>query len=276
MITCTSVTKRSIQNHYDLATPFYWLLWGPHIHHGLWDDQAPPPTTPQQRLIDKLAASAGLKTGEEVLDVGCGMGGSTINLASRFGCRVTGVTLSPVQCSWARLSGLWQGVGGRVRFLCRDAEQMAFPPESFDVIWNVECSEHLFDKPAFFRRAAGWLRPGGRIALCAWLGVDGPEAEPLVKAVGEGFLCPSFGTVADYWSWMLEAGLVERSYADLTPQVAQTWDICQRRVRSSGIGKLSWLGGQRMRAFVDHFAVLGRAFRTGAMQYGMFVAEKLS
>ena len=151
---------------------------------------------------------------------------------------------------------------------------MVFPPASFDVIWNIECSEHFFDKPGFFARAGDWLRPGGRIALCAWLAVEGPDRESLVRAVGDGFLCPSFGTAADYRSWLCDAGLRERLYADVTPQVARTWEICQRRVRTIGGGFLARLGGRRMRCFVEHFATLEQAYRTGAMQYGLFVAEK--
>lgn len=273
MIECRSVTKKSIQNHYDLATPFYRLLWGRHIHHGLWEDEASPADA-QRCLIDRLAGAADLKPGEEVLDVGCGMGGSTIELALRYGCRGTGVTLSPVQRSWARLSARWLGAGRRVRFLCRDAERMIFPPASFDVVWNIECSEHFFDKPAFFARAGNWLRPGGRMALCAWLAVEGADREQVIRAVGDGFLCPSFGTAAEYRSWLRKAGLRERTYADLTPRVARTWEICQRRVRTIGAGFLARLGGRRMRGFVEHFATLGRAYRTGAMQYGLFIAEK--
>src|SRR5438876_1077336 len=88
-----------------------------------------------------------------------------ISRSQRHGWRVTGLTLSPVQRAWARASAVWQGAARRTRFLCGDAEQAAFPDAAFDVVWNVECSEHFFDKPAFFRKAAGWLRPGGRVAL---------------------------------------------------------------------------------------------------------------
>ena len=42
MIVCPAVTKKSIQHHYDLATPFYRLLWGPRLHHGLWEGNDAP------------------------------------------------------------------------------------------------------------------------------------------------------------------------------------------------------------------------------------------
>jgi tocopherol O-methyltransferase len=275
MIVCPSVSKRSIQYHYDLATPFYRLLWGPHIHHGLWGGEETPEQA-QLRLIDQLACAARLAPGLAVLDVGCGMGGSTIELARRHDCTVTGLTLSPVQRSWAVLSARWQGLSRRTRFRCVDAETVRFPPAAFDVVWNVECSEHFFDKPAFFRRAAGWLKPGGRIALCAWLAGDSPAAEQAVTLVCEGFLCPSLGTAGDYRGWLTDAGLTISTCLDLTAQVAQTWDICRQRVRASGVGLLGRLAGSKMRTFLAHFATLGDAYRSGAMRYGLFVAEKPS
>lgn len=273
MIVCPSISKRSIRRHYDLATPFYRLLWGPHIHHGLWEGDESPDAA-QRRLIDRLATAAALGPGQTVLDVGCGMGGSTIDLARRYQCITTGLTLSGIQRGWAALSARWQGVGGRTRFLRGDAEAIHFPPASFDVVWNVECSEHLFDKPAFFRRAADWLRPGGRVALCAWLAGDAPHAQHEALRVCQGFLCPSLGTADDYHDWLTAAGLHVHTFADLTAQVGPTWDICIRRVRTSGVGLLARLAGQKMRAFLDHFATLGNAYRSGAMRYGLFVAEK--
>jgi len=228
----------------------------------------------QRRLIDRLATTARLQRGESVLDVGCGMGGTTIELAARFGCSTTGVTLSPVQYHWARLSAALQGMGRAVRFRCADAEKVQFAPGTFDAIWTVECSEHLFDKPGFFQRAATWLRPSGRIALCAWLAGDADGIEPQVEAVGEGFLCPSFGTAGDYHEWLKSAGFIVTNFVNVTPQVIRTWDICHRRVQKSGVGLLARLAGRRMRGFINRFTALADAYRSGAMQYGMFVAER--
>jgi tocopherol O-methyltransferase len=273
MIACPTVTKNSIRHHYDLATPFYWLLWGPHIHHGLWEGEESP-SQAQRHLLDRLATSAALKPGDRVLDVGCGMGGSAIELAARYGCSVTGVTLSPVQQNWARLTAGWQGVGRKVRFRCQDAERMTFPPATFDVVWNIECSEHFFDKPAFFRRAAAWLLPGGRMALCTWLAGEAPETESAVQVVCEAFLCPSLGTADDYCNWLEAAGLALHTFGDLTPQVMRTWEICQRRVQATGLGLLAWLGGRQMRSFLARFATISNAYRTGVMRYGLFVAAK--
>ncbi len=208
MISCPTVTKREIQYHYDWSTAFYRLLWGPHIHHGLWHGEESPAVA-QRQLIEAMASRLVLRPNGRVLDVGCGMGGSSVHLARHFGQRVTGITLSPVQRMWAATGARMSGVSGSTEFLRADAEQVDFPAESFDVVWSIECTEHLFDKPAFFRKAARWLKPGGQIAICAWLAGEEPLSAPArqqVFDVCEGFLCPSLASEADYLQWFAECG----------------------------------------------------------------------
>jgi tocopherol O-methyltransferase len=274
MITCESISKRDIRSHYDWATLFYRLLWGPHIHHGVWEcDESPGHA--QRKLIEHLVAAAGVRPGGQVLDVGCGMGGSAIYLARRHGCRVVGLTLSPVQRAWARTAAWLYGVGLLTEFRCQDAETVEFPPKSFDLVWSIECTEHLFDKPRFFRCLANWLLPGGRAAICAWLAAaepHTPEAASQVYQVCEGFLCPSLGTARDYLAWMDEAGLKSCSFVDLSEKVARTWEICLERARRWRIQFLAGCAGPSMVRFVDRFETILSAYRTGALRYGCFVA----
>ncbi|MFN9943641.1 MAG: SAM-dependent methyltransferase, partial [bacterium] len=70
-----------------------------------------------------------------MLDIGCGMGGSSIHLAKAMDCRVTGVTLSPFQRRWAALSARFAGVSAQADFLCADAEKVEFPAAAADVVW---------------------------------------------------------------------------------------------------------------------------------------------
>lgn len=272
------VSKRSIQLHYDLATTFYRLLWGPHIHHGLWEStEEDNPREAQLKLTNHLATLAEIKAGMHVLDIGCGMGGSSIHLAKAYECQVTGITLSPVQAAWARTSSWWKGAGKRTRFLRQDAEEASFPTDSFDVLWSIECTEHLFDKPGFFKRASQWLKPGGKLTICAWLAAEQPrtpQAEELVRQVCEGFLCPSLGTASEYQSWFTDAGLTNLKFEDLTHRVLQTWEICKRRVNKTGVRYLAPIAGQDMNQFIKDFETILKAYREGAMQYGCFLARK--
>ncbi len=276
MIECPSIPKKVVRQHYDLVTPFYWLLWGSHIHHGLWQSQESPARA-QQQLTETLAREAGIRTREDVLDVGCGMGGSSIHLARKLGCRVTGITISRLQRLWAENSARWNRAAGRTQFHCVDAEQASFPPEAFDVVWSIECTEHLYDKPRFFRRAAEWLRPGGRMAICAWLAGDNVEHEQQMRQVHdvcEGFFCPSLGTSGDYRRWMSDAGLTVEQDHDWTTRVERTWEICRRRVRRCGVRWLAGLIDRDTAMFLDRFDTILAAYRSGAMRYGCVIAKK--
>ncbi len=276
MLECPSVEKHVIRGHYDLSTLFYRVLWGKHIHHGLWNGSESCRAA-QIQLTETMADLAGIQGGETLLDVGCGMGGSSILLARRRKCQATGVTISPFQRRWAATSAFVGGVKSQTKFLHADAEQIEFPPEAFDVVWSIECTEHLFDKQAFFQKAAGWLRPGGRMAICAWLAGESLETEQKrqqVFDVCEGFFCPSLGTAEDYQQWMRSAGLSITDWHDWTARVARTWEICERRVRRTGVRWLAKVIDQDTVMFLDRFATIRQAYETGAMQYGCFIAQK--
>jgi tocopherol O-methyltransferase len=276
MISCPSVSRSAIRTHYELSTVFYRLLWGAHIHHGYWEGDESPAVA-QVQLTERLADRAGISAGHEVVDIGCGMGGSSIHLARTRGCLVKGVTISSVQRMWAATAARLQGVAKAVTFQCIDAEQVSFPAAAVDVVWSVECTEHLFDKPAFFEKAASWLKPGGRIAICAWLAgedLGDPAHVKLVSDVCEGFFCPSLGSRADYSAWMRSAGLELESFEDWTKNVSRTWEICRDRVHRMRIRWIARMLDRDQVLFLDRFETLLRAYETGAMQYGCFIARR--
>ncbi|XZE43330.1 SAM-dependent methyltransferase [Pirellulaceae bacterium SH467] len=277
MIECPAIEKRVIRNHYDVSTLFYRLLWGPHIHHGYWEGSEPPATA-QVALTERLAGLAGIRNGTVIYDIGCGMGGSSIWLAQKRACQVTGVTLSPVQKHWATLACLGRSFQHKPSFRCGDAESIHFDPQSADYVWSIECTEHLFDKPAFFRRSANWLKPGGRFALCAWLAgappLDSDRVSQVIQ-VCEGMFCPSLGTQEDYQHWFEQAGMRVVDQGLWTRNVERTWEICKRRVERSGVRVIAKLLGRNHTLFLNHFDAILQAYRSGAMEYGYFVAEKV-
>lgn len=276
MISVEGIKKSTIRSHYQLGTLFYRLLWGPHIHHGLWDGDESAYVA-QCQLTDALAEMGDITAQDSIVDIGCGMGGSAIRLAKQRGCSVTGITLSPVQRRWAAVSSRIKRASGQTRFLAADAELVDFSDHSFDVMWSVECTEHLFDKPAFFQRASRWLRPGGRMAICVWFQGEDTTAEghrEQVEEVCHRFICPSLATRADYANWMIANGLQITHNVDWTDRVTRTWEICKQRVERTGVRHLAKFLDRDQVSFIDGFDALLNAYRSGAMQYGAIVAEK--
>ena len=110
------------------------------------------------RILDLVVGGRGTL---DALDVGCGTGFLSLELAGR-GHRVTGIDFAPQMLAEARKKAMAQGVA--VRFEEGDAEQLPFAEGSFDlvmtrhVLWTLPHPEQAIDE---------WirvLRPGGRLA----------------------------------------------------------------------------------------------------------------
>ncbi|HEX8652831.1 MAG TPA: methyltransferase domain-containing protein [Pyrinomonadaceae bacterium] len=266
----------AVRDHYDRLSVFYRALWGDHIHHGYWENNESPARA-QVKLVERLTARAHILRGSHVLDVGCGIGGPAIWLARNLQCSVLGLTISPVQARMAAEKSRAAGLDSRVRFEVGDANHLQFHAETFDVVWVVECSEHLADKSRFIETCSRVLRPGGVLALCAWLTAD-PHARPehaqLVAAVCRGMLCPQLASMPDYTSWMSESGFTRIEAEDITQRVKETWTHCAALVSRPEVKTVLRVSDERTRRFVEAFPVMRQAYAEGAMAYGMFTARK--
>jgi tocopherol O-methyltransferase len=266
----------AIRDHYDRISVFYRALWGDHIHHGYWED-GESPAEAQVKLVERLAMKARIAHGSRVLDVGCGIGGSATWLARNLGCSVLGITISPVQAVLATVKARAEGLDSLVRFEVGDANHLRLDTESFDVVWVIECSEHLADKARFIDSCARALRPGGVLALCAWLAADdlsAPGHARLVTEVCRGMLCPQLASARDYTGWMIAGGLGWVQSEDVTRHVEDTWVRCAAIVDRPEVKALLRAAEGRTRRFVESFASIRRAYAEGAMAYGMFTARK--
>ena len=90
------------------------------IHYGYRDHKAR--TFPQSllRLSEVMMETACIGSSDIVLDAGCGVGGSSIFLASILGCKVTGITISPGQVEQATSNAKKSEVENLVDFKVMD------------------------------------------------------------------------------------------------------------------------------------------------------------
>lgn len=186
-----------IQEHYDLASPYYKELWGSHIHHGYWISGKESKEEAAQNLIELLIQKSGLKQGAKVLDVGCGIGGTSIFLAKEFGCDVTGITISPVQVEMAQADA--KGLANPPHFRVDDANDISVTGP-FDVVWSVEMISHLHDRDNLFRRAGELLKPGGKMCITDWCkdeGLSDAEVRKYIDPIEKGMLV-SLPTFSEY------------------------------------------------------------------------------
>jgi tocopherol O-methyltransferase len=265
-----------VRKHYDRLSFLYRMFWGEHLHHGYWNGGETPEQA-QIQLMELLARRAAIPRGANVLDIGCGVGGSALWLARQHECRVTGMTISPVQARMATKKAKSSGLDGKVRFEVKDANSWQPEPASFDAIWIMESSEHFPDKKHFFERCALALRPGGTLAVCAWLRRDGampPGEQPLVETIAEAMMSASLDSLSSYTEWMREAGLTVTAAEDITRHVEHTWVHCARIGANPILKFLVRFTGGPTRRFVRAFPLMVEAYASGAMAFGLFVAKK--
>lgn len=176
-------------------------LRGEHIHHGYWPTDESKARDSKEvaqiSLIRLLLDLSQIPSGSKVLDVGCGIGGTSRYLASQLGCSVTGLTISTKQVEIAKrltkaeasketpegetvatedADGFLKLGKGKIRFIELDAEKMGdvFEGDSgtFDAVWISEALSHFPDKALFFQNAYKVLKTGGKLAVADWFKAD--------------------------------------------------------------------------------------------------------
>ncbi|MGO8817039.1 MAG: SAM-dependent methyltransferase [Terriglobia bacterium] len=112
----------------------------------------------------ELASAAGLEPSARVLDLGCGIGGPARYLAATFGCKVTGVDLSPGFVDAATYLTARCALSGRVTFQVGDALHLPFEDAAFDAVFLQHVAMNIEDRPALYAAVRRFLAPGGRFA----------------------------------------------------------------------------------------------------------------
>ncbi|AUW60027.1 SAM-dependent methyltransferase [Sphingobium sp. SCG-1] len=268
------ITPRQLQDsaavadHYDELDPIYRQLWGEHVHHGLWRTGREDSGHAVEALSDLVADKLRFSAGDHLVDIGCGYGATARRFATR-GARVTGFTLSTEQLTYAPPTQ-------NVTLIRQDWLENGMETGSARGAYSIESSEHMTDKPAFFRQARRVLEMDRRLVVCAWLASETPKAwevrhllEPICY---EGRL-PSMGSESEYRAMALASGFVCEDFEDLSTSVPRTWSICLGRLLR-GLVRDEALRRQVLRSRNRLFALsvprLMLAYRTGAMRYGIF------
>jgi ubiquinone/menaquinone biosynthesis C-methylase UbiE len=129
-----------------------------------------------------------VRPGQQVLEVGCGRGDALAALAARGGA-CTGTEPSQEMIDLCRQ---YEGIDFRIG----TAEQLAFPPESFDLVFSMQVLEHLHpdDVPLHFTEAFRVLRHGGIVA------VETPNRRTGPQDISRGFSRTADGLHLKEWT----------------------------------------------------------------------------
>lgn len=154
----------AIRYHYDVSNEFYrlWLDDNMVYSCGLFAHDREDLDSAQVRKLDYICRKLRLKSGDRLLDIGCGWGGLVMHAAKHYGVRAEGITLSEQQASFASDRVAEEGLGDRCMVRIRDYRDIE-QDASFDKIVSVGMFEHVGQERLreYFDRAFRALKPGG-------------------------------------------------------------------------------------------------------------------
>ncbi len=202
------ISSVTVASAYDSWTEDKLLerLWGEHIHLGFYPEVKKKIDFREAKVkfVHELVNWSGLYNlprGSRILDVGCGIGGSSRILAKYYGFNVTGITISPVQVKRAQELTPDECT---CKFRVMDALNLQFKDGEFDGIWSVEAGAHMNDKNKFANEMLRTLRPGGYLALADWNSRDLQVKPPsfiekiVLKQLLEQWVHPNFISISDF------------------------------------------------------------------------------
>ncbi len=220
----------------------------------------------------ELARAAGLDSTKRVLDVGCGVGGTSRCLAKEFGCRVTGIDLTDEYCRTAAMLSAKIGLTHLVDYRQGDAIDLPFDDRAFDVVLTEHVAMNISDKPRLYKEMHRVLKPGGTLAIYDVLaGPSGPPLFPVpwARTPDTSFLVrPS-----ELRKLLEESGFTVSDWSDTTAAACAWFVSLAEKIRNEGLPPLGFhvLMGADFQAMAQN---QGRNLQEGRIVLGQVVARK--
>ncbi|KAL3698310.1 hypothetical protein R1sor_012386 [Riccia sorocarpa] len=279
-----------IANFYNESSGVWEEIWGEHMHHGYYDlnsNGTANHVQAQIRMIDESLQWAGISEDEDIrptsiVDVGCGIGGSSRHLARKFNAKVTGITLSPIQAQRATALTAEQGLSNSVNFQVADALNQPFADGAFDFVWSMESGEHMPDKRKFLQELMRVTAPNGRILIVTWchrdlkpeeLSLAADELELLDK-ICDSYYLPAWCSPSDYVEIAQSLGLKDVKSADWSEFVTPFWPAVMVSAMSfkglAGLAKAGWTTIKGALAM----GLMVQGYQKGLIKFALITARK--
>jgi cyclopropane fatty-acyl-phospholipid synthase-like methyltransferase len=160
---------KAVIRYYEETDWDHRYVWhrGPYqaAHFGIYDETARNHKAALINTNEVMARIAGITPGMQILDAGCGWGGSALWLAKEKKVKVIGVNITGYQINECKDKAKRLGLQKECTFIESDYCDTPFADEQFDVVWSCESLCHAANKKDFYLEASRILKPGGRLIL---------------------------------------------------------------------------------------------------------------
>jgi len=157
-------TSDANKQHYEIPTLFFKTILGKHLKYscGYWNSDVDSLDESERTMLELTCKRAGIKDGEEILELGCGWGSLTLFIADKFpGCRITGVSNSKTQKEYIDGEVSKRGLKN-ITVITADINDF-YAEKRYDRVVSVEMFEHMRNYSALFTKINCLLKPGGEL-----------------------------------------------------------------------------------------------------------------
>jgi 27-O-demethylrifamycin SV methyltransferase len=265
--------------HYDQVHDAWRLIMGEEFHYGYFTTPSLPLEQATAALTRQMRERAAIVAGDRVLDVGCGTGRQACDLAEELDARVLGITTSVRGVEAATELAAERGVEN-ARFERRDGTDNGLKSGSFDVVWALESSHLMRDRPALLGECVRVLAPDGRLVLCDLIRKRTiPFDEVRARRKDFATLRAVFGDahmepLEDYASTLEQLGMTVTDASDVTQSTLPTFAAWRGNIDAHESALRDLIGAAGVEDFVEATNILESFWLDGTLGYGILAAVK--
>ncbi|MFZ0251603.1 MAG: methyltransferase domain-containing protein [Acidimicrobiales bacterium] len=265
--------------HYDHVHRAWELIMGAQFHYGFFDKPDRPLEQATETLTRCMLDRAAVGVGDRVLDVGCGTGRQSCDLAAAFDASVLGITTSSSGVTAATALAAARGLSGAI-FEQRDGTANGLDDGSFDVVWVLESSHLMRDKEALLRECVRVLAPEGRLVLCDIIRKrDIPFLEVRDRREDFALLRRAFGDahmepLGGYTTTLDRLGLTITDSTDISLPTLPTFAAWRANVDQHVDSLRQLMADEGVHDFVESTHVLEAFWKDETLGYGILAATK--
>ena len=258
-------SRENIHHHYDIGNDFYSLWLGATMAYTCAYFPTPEATLDEAQFakMEHISRKLRLRSGEHVVEAGCGWGGLALYMARHHGVKVRAFNISHEQIAYARQRAQAEGLADRVEFVEDDYRNIS---GSFDAFVSVGMLEHVGveNYPALGQLIRRNLKSDGR-GLIHTIGRDRwkPMHRWIDRRIFPGANPPSLRQMMDIFE---DASLSVLDVENIRLHYARTLD-CWHRLYEQSVERVTQMfDANFVRMWRLYLLGSRAAFTTGEMQ----------